>query len=56
LEAANRFILSRPPDEVGCLYFSRAKRQFVEPTDGVDDDAVPHYGRPCGVWPTIRPL
>ncbi len=50
--AAEAFILSRPPEETGCLYYSTEREVFVEPT--ADTKAVvPHYGRPCGVLPRI---
>jgi hypothetical protein len=48
---AERFIKSRPPDEIGCLYYSPDQKTFVEPGPG--RDAVPHYGRPGGVLPLV---
>ena len=51
LDAADMFIRSRPPGEVGCLYYSASRLAFVEP--GPDSDAVPHFGRPGGVIPRI---
>jgi hypothetical protein len=51
LDDAERFFTTRDPDEVGCLYFSRARGVFVQPGPG--DDVVPHYGRPGGVLPTV---
>lgn len=53
LDDAERFIESRDPDEVGCLYFSRSDGRFVQPAPG--DDVVPHYGRPGGVLPVVAP-
>jgi hypothetical protein len=50
LDAAEHFIATRDPSEVGCLYYSRSLGKFVEPQPG--DDVVPHYGRPGGVLPT----
>jgi hypothetical protein len=55
LSEADAFIHSRPPDEIGCLYYSRALQKFVgrfDPTD-VGNDVVPHYGRPGGVLPRM---
>ena len=52
LDAAEGFIASRPPEEMGCLYWSPGRERFVEPT--TEGDAVPHFGRPGGVLP--RPL
>ncbi len=50
LDAATRFARSRPPDEMGCLYYSSSRRAFVEPTQD-STDVVPHFGRPGGVLP-----
>jgi len=53
LEHAEQFIGGRPPDEVGCLYYSCSRQKFVSDfTDG-DPDVRPHYGRPGGVWPQV---
>lgn len=55
LDEAEAFVDSRPPDEVGCLYYSRSRERFVQPgSRDDDDDVVPHHGRPGGVLP--RPL
>ncbi|MDJ0762431.1 MAG: hypothetical protein QNJ97_05525 [Myxococcota bacterium] len=51
LEAADRFVRSRPPDEIGCLYYAPKRRTFIEPTEG--ESYEPHYGRPGGVLPNI---
>jgi hypothetical protein len=52
LEGAEDFISSRPPDEVGCLYYSRALAGFPrQPSEHAD--VVPHYGRPGGVVPIV---
>lgn len=53
LSAAEAFVRSRPPAEVGCLYYSRALGRFVAPGTPGTDDAVPHFGRPGGVLPRI---
>lgn len=51
LEGAERFARARPPDQVGCLYYSPSEKRFVDPeTCG---DAVPHFGRPGGVLPAV---
>lgn len=54
LEDAELFCRSRPPDELGCLYWSRSQRQFVmpQPDAAAHADVVPHYGTPGGVLPT----
>lgn len=50
------FIASRPPNELGCLYYHRATKQFVMPdaqrTLEAQDVAL-HYGAPGGVIPRI---
>lgn len=51
---AEAFVGARPPDEMGCLYYSLSRRRFVSDFDAADPDVVPHYGRPGGVLPTIR--
>jgi hypothetical protein len=54
LEEAEAFVLSRPPDETGCLYYSLQDRRFVQPLSGRDLEAqglVRHYGRPGGILP-----
>jgi hypothetical protein len=52
LDDAERFFPTRDPREVGCLYYSRAKRRFVQPAPG--EEVVPHYGRPGGVLPLVE--
>jgi hypothetical protein len=54
LDDAERFARSRPPEELGCLYYSRAGARFVVPSaDDASADVVPHYGRPGGVLPEV---
>jgi hypothetical protein len=55
LEDAETFVRSRPPDEAGCLYYSRKLARFVVPGADGASDALPHYGRPGGVLPRILP-
>jgi hypothetical protein len=54
LDAANTFIKSRPPQEIGCLYYSRIENRFIEPGDldvGNDDNVILHSGKPGGGLP-----
>jgi hypothetical protein len=52
LEQAGEFITSRPPDEMGCLYYSPSLGKFPRvPTEAAD--VVPHFGRPGGVLPLV---
>ena len=53
LDSVEPFAASRPPTEVGCLYYSGARRAFVDPREV--NDAVPHFGRPGGVLPRVNP-
>jgi hypothetical protein len=53
LDEAERFIRSRPPEEIGCLYYSPSAEAFVAPARGATTDAVVHYGRPGGVLPRV---
>ncbi len=50
LDDAEAFIQSRPPNELGCLYYSQKQKNFVSK---IDADAVPHFGRPGGVLPMV---
>ncbi len=52
LDSVEPFVDSRPPEEIGCLYFSATHRAFVDPREVAD--AVPHFGRPGGVLPRIE--
>ncbi len=51
LDSVEPFVAVRPPDEIGCLYYSASRRAFVDPR-GVED-ALPHFGRPGGVVPRV---
>lgn len=57
VESAENFIKSRPPNEVGCLYYSLTKKQFSAPSPGNSDQMKEkyalHFGRPGGVLPNI---
>jgi hypothetical protein len=53
LADAERFVRSRPPSEMGCLYYSTSQQRFVDPGSVPPGDAVPHYGRPGGVLPSL---
>jgi hypothetical protein len=51
LDSVEPFVACRPPEEIGCLYYSAARRAFIDPREVTD--AVPHFGRPGGVVPRI---
>jgi hypothetical protein len=57
LEKAEVFISRRPAKEVGCLYYSKSKKNFVTPelalVVGADADTVMHFGKLGGVLPLI---
>jgi len=53
LDSVEPFVASRPPGEIGCLYYSGSRQAFVDPR-GVND-AQPHFGRPGGVLPRVSP-
>jgi hypothetical protein len=54
LDEAEAFIASRPGNEVGCLYYSWAKKTFVAPTGREPPgEVVPHHGCPGGVLPKL---
>jgi hypothetical protein len=51
LDDAEAFVTKQPPDELGCLYYSKRKGVFVSDFVPGDPDVVPHFGRPGGVLP-----
>jgi hypothetical protein len=51
LGAVPEFVESRPPGEIGCLYYSASRQAFIDPREV--DDARPDFGRPGGVLPTV---
>ncbi len=51
LDSVEPFVESRPPEEIGCLYYSPSAEKFVDPREA--SDAAPHFGRPGGVLPRI---
>jgi hypothetical protein len=54
LAAAERFARERAPDELGCLYYSLDKQEFVLPRSDVSLEqqrVAPHFGEPGGVVP-----
>jgi hypothetical protein len=53
LDSVEPFVASRPPDEIGCLYYSPSRQAFVDPREVAD--AQPHFGRPGGVLPRVSP-
>lgn len=55
LADAEQFIRSRPPTEIGCLYWSTVRARFVTParTDDDGDSVQPHWGVPGGVLPQL---
>jgi hypothetical protein len=51
LDSVEPFVESRPPGELGCLYYSETRKLFVDPREVTD--SVPHFGRPGGVLPRV---
>jgi hypothetical protein len=56
LSDAEKFVKERPPEEVGCLYYSKSKQTFFTPkiNDKKGKDYELHFGRPGGVLPLIQ--
>jgi len=56
LAEADAFIRSRPPDEIGCLYWSSAVTKFVMPAleSPAAAGVAPHFGVPGGVLPQVH--
>lgn len=51
---AAEFVQSRPPSEIGCLYYSATRRTFISPRLGrgvSEEEYQTHFGRPGGVLP-----
>jgi hypothetical protein len=53
LAEAEEFVRGRPPNDIGCLYYSPSQQRFVTPRRDSASDAVPHFGRPGGVLPRV---
>jgi len=56
LAEADGFARERPAEELGCLYYSTDRRQFVVPRSDESlaaQNVVPHFGAPGGVLPRI---
>lgn len=55
LGAAETFGRSGPPDEIGCLYWSRRRQAFVmpSPAERSSGGVTPHFGTPGGVLPRV---
>ncbi len=51
LDSVGPFVASQQPEEIGCLYYSATRLEFVDPREVAD--AVPHFGRPGGVLPRV---
>lgn len=56
LAQAESFIAARPPAELGCLYYSKTKQQFVSDFTPGDSDIAPHLGHPGGHAPEVHAL
>lgn len=52
LETAENFINSRPGTELGALYYSKEKQDFIAPGPS-DKNYQVHYGQPGGILPKI---
>lgn len=58
LAGADEFVRSRPPDEVGALYYDSQRRAFAAPTPGTpleEQGLALHFGMPGGVLPQPVP-
>ena len=53
LDQAEAFVTARPPEQLGCLYYSTTQERFVSEFQPGDADVVPHYGRPGGLLPRV---
>jgi hypothetical protein len=53
LKEAEQFIRERPPEEMGCLYYSPQSKSFFAPSPQRLEEGVLHFGRPGGILPKI---
>jgi hypothetical protein len=56
LDQAEEFARARPPDELGCLYYSAREGRFVVPESGIalEEQGIElHFGRPGGLVPQV---
>jgi hypothetical protein len=56
LSSAESFVRNRPPEELGCLYFSAGDDRFTLPEPGVSLEVqglILHFGTPGGVIPQV---
>lgn len=56
LSSAEELLRARPPEELGCLYYSTRDRAFVVPerdSSLTDQEIVLHFGAPGGVLPRM---
>lgn len=53
LDAAEAFVLRRPPAQAGCLYYAVDEDRFVDPDATSAGRIVPHFGGPGGVLPRV---
>ncbi len=54
LTGAETFVTNRPPNEIGCLYWSHAREAFIMPgQDTHAGEVMPHWGTPGGVLPQL---
>lgn len=57
LQGAEVFCGTRPPAEIGCLYWSLSQEKFVMPLPVASTtDIVTHFGAPGGVLPSVASL
>jgi hypothetical protein len=51
LDEAEGLLATLPPEQLGCLFYSRSQGRFVSTYTAGDADIVPHHGRPGGSLP-----
>lgn len=52
VDEADEFMRTRPPDEIGCLYYSEDRNTFIQPKE--TDKVKTHFGKPEGVLPILK--
>ncbi len=55
IQKAEIFIAKAPTKDLGCLYFSKSKNQFVSPDfESESADIVVHFGKKAGILPILK--
>jgi len=54
LSEAEKFIAQAPKENLGCLFYAKEKKIFVQPSFDTNEFVIPHYGKKGGVVPIFK--